>query len=160
MAPAILIISAAVAAAGSIQQGVAANREAEDQQKMADYNASVEQQKAKQIEAVGVFDSKQQAEEADRLASTQSAALGASGAVTTEGSPLLIKAKQAAQSDLENLLIGYNARVGANAANNQANLDIMQGKLVRKKGENEQTGSYFSAGSSLLKGFGSAWGGK
>ena len=80
--------------------------------------------------------------------------MGVAGAVPTAGAPLMLQAKQASESELENLMIGYTGRERAMAARTQAQLDIMGGKLARQRGRAEATGRYIGAGTTLLTGFG------
>jgi hypothetical protein len=152
----LMVVGTAVGAAGSIQGGMAAEAEGKSQQNMANYNAALQEREAQQIEARTALQQKQQAEAADRAASTMRAGLGASGAVTTAGSPLLIQAEQASQSELENLLTGYQGREEALASRSQGQLDIMGGKLARQKGSAAKTAGFMNAGSTLLTGFGAA----
>jgi hypothetical protein len=146
----------AMSAAGSIQGGMAAEAEGKSQQNMANYNAALQEREAKSIEARTALQQKQQAEAADRAQSTMRAGLGASGAVTTAGSPLLIQAEQASQAEMENLMIGYQGSEEALAARSQGKLDIMSGKIARQKGSAAKTAGFMNAGSTLLTGFGSA----
>jgi hypothetical protein len=149
-----------VSAGGAVYQGMAANTEGKSAQNMADYNADLAKQEAKAIEARGAVEQRLQAEEAARSLSSTKAGLGASGAVTTAGSPLLIQATQAAESEMDNLWMGYNTAVDASQARSQAAISRMEGKLARQKGRNKATGSYIGAGASLLTGFSGAGGAK
>jgi len=156
MATAALLAGTVLAAGGQNYSGASANAEGKSAQSVANYNASVEEQKAKNIEAKAEYDSKRHAESAAREMSSLTAGLGSSGAVMSEGSPLLIASKQSSELELENLMIGYNANTEATAARNQATLDRTQGKLYRQQGRNKATASYIGAGGSLLTGFGTA----
>jgi hypothetical protein len=152
----VTLIGAAVGAFGQIQGGLAADAEGKSQQNMANYNAALQEREAQQIEARTALQQKQQAEAADRAASTMRAGLGASGAVTTAGSPLLIQAEQASQSELQNLMIGYQGREEATASMSGAALSRMEGKIARQKGRAAKTAGFLKAGSTLLTGFGSS----
>jgi hypothetical protein len=136
------------------QQGQAASAQAQGQQAMSNYNAQVAEQEAKATEARAGYESRQQAEQANRYASSMQAAIGASGTVSTAGTPLLIQAKQAAQSELENLMIGYSGQVGADRARSQATLDRLQGGIYGQQAKNARLAGTVGAGSSLLQGFG------
>jgi hypothetical protein len=146
----------AMSAAGSIQGGMAAEAEGKSQQNMSNYNAALQEREAQQVEARTALQQKQQAEAADRAQSTMRAGLGASGAVTTDGSPLLIQAEQASQAEMENLMIGYSGQQEATAARSQGTLDVMSGKIARQRGQAGKTAGYLGAGSTLLTGFGTA----
>lgn len=147
----VLAIGASVA--GGVMSGMAAQQAGKDAKTMADYNAKVEQQKAKQLEAKAAFDQQRQAEASARGMGELEAGIGKSGAVGTVGSPLLIAAKQASEYELDNLLIGYEGKIGADAARSQASLDTMSGDIALRRGRNQAMGSYIGAGSSLLSGF-------
>jgi ABC-type Na+ efflux pump permease subunit len=155
MAPvAVLIVSAAVSAAGAVQQGNAAKSEAESQKNMADYNAQLAEREAQSIEQKTAFDQSREAEAGSERMSSLKAALGASGAVTSAGSPLLIMAKQASENELTNLGIGQEGQLAASRARSEGALQTMQGKIYQQGGQNAQTASYFKAGSTALDAFG------
>jgi hypothetical protein len=156
MAPALLIAGAGLAAGGQVYSGMAANAEGKDAQKIAEYNAKVNEQQAKAIEQKTIFDQRRQAEASEREMSSLTAGIGASGATMSEGTPLLIASKQASELDLENQMIGYEGGIAAQQARNEASLNRMQGKFYRAQGKNRATASYIGAGSSLLTGFGQA----
>ena len=99
--------------AGSIVEGVGAYKEGEAENKMAQYNVQLDKAKAKQIIAVTQAKQQKQAEAANRHAGSMEAGMAASGAVSTQGSPLLMIAKQASESELTNLNIGYEGAIGA-----------------------------------------------
>jgi len=138
---------------GMYQQGQAAAAQAKSQQVVAEYNARVAEQQAKATEQASLFESRRQAEEAERYQSSLRAGIGASGVVPTEGSPLLIEAQQAAESELENLMIGYEGQIGAGRARSQASLDRLQGSIYGQRAATASRSAMFGAGTSLLSGF-------
>lgn len=138
---------------GQIQAGRAASAEAKSQQNIAEYNAQIQEREAKAIEQRTALAQRRQAEAAARQLSALEAGVGAAGAVPTAGAPLMLQAKQASESELENLDIGYTGRERAVAARTQARLDIMGGKLARQRGKAEARGRYIGAGATLLTGF-------
>lgn len=144
----------ALAAVGQIGAGNAAAAQAEGQAAVANYNAKVQEQEARSQEAQATFRQRRQAEEAARIASSLQAGLGASGAVSSEGTPLLIQAKQAAESELDNLLIGYEGQLGASRSRSQAALDRMQAGIYGQQAGYARMGGMIGAGSTLLTGFG------
>ena len=137
---------------GGVSQAQAAKQQGQSQKAMMEYNARVEEQKARQIEAKTAYDQKRQAQAAQRRMSTLTANIGASGAVGTVGSPLLVAAKQQSELDLENLMIGYEGQIGAQEHRSQAGMDVMQGNLYSQAGRNRATGAYMGAGTSILGG--------
>jgi uncharacterized protein YqkB len=141
-------------AGGQIYSGLAANAEGKSAENMSRYNAAMQEREAQQIEQQTAAQQKLQAEQADRQMSTMRAGLGASGAVTTEGAPLLIQSTQAIQNEYDNMMTGYQGSEQALAARSQGQLDLLQGKIDRTKGKNAMYSSFIGAGSSLLTGFG------
>jgi hypothetical protein len=99
------------------------------------YNAKVQEREAVAQGQAASFKQGLQAQEADRLRSTQQAIAGTSGAVSDVGTPLLIQAEQAEQSELDNLLIGYEGIVGAQRSRSQAKLDLFKAGLAHEAGE-------------------------
>jgi len=148
-----MIAAAALAAGGQIYSGLAANAEGKSAQNMANYNAQLSEREATMTEQKTAYQQKLQAEEADRRQSTMRAGLGASGAVTTTGAPLLIQAEQANQDEMQNLMIGFEGQQEATALRSEATLQRMQGKQARKAGKNAMIGGFIGAGSSLMTGF-------
>lgn len=138
---------------GQIQAGRAASAEGKSRQNIAEYNAQIQEREAKAIEQRTALEQRRQAEAGARRLSTLEAGIGAAGAVTTAGAPLMLQAKQASEDELKNLMIGYTGREQAVAARTQAKLDIMGGKLARQRGKAEARGRYIGAGTTLLSGF-------
>ena len=141
-------------AAGMIGQGNAAAAQARSQQAIAEYNVKIQQREAAAQEQQALYRQKLQAQEANRMASSLRAGLGTSGAVLSEGTPLLIQATQAEQSELDNLMIGYQGRIARGQAINQAAIDRAQATIYGQQARSSATVGYTGAGTSLLTGFG------
>ena len=152
----LIVAGTAIGAAGAIQSGRIAEAQGRSAQNIANYNALVQEREAEALRQKAGFESKRQAKRAARVKSTLTAELGAAGGL---GSPVAadLVAEQAAELELENLLIGFGGEVGAGRAETQAELDRLQGKLYRRRGKAEREASYFRAGSTLLTGFGTAY---
>jgi len=146
----LLFIGATVA--GGVTQAQAAKQQGKDQQAMMNYNARVKEEEAKAAEQKGTLESQRQAEAASRRQSSLEAELGGSGAVPTAGSPLLIQAKQASESELDNLIIGANTVNEMAGLRSQSQLDYAQGKMYRKAGNNAATATYMNTGTTVLGG--------
>ena len=138
--------------AGGVMQAQAQRQQGKDQEAIMKYNAAVKEQEAKQIEAKAVLDSQRNAEQAERIRSSLRAKLGASGAVMSEGTPLLLQAKQASELEFDNLMIGYNANVDATRLRNGANIDRAQGKMYARAGSNAATATLMNTGGTVLGG--------
>lgn len=145
----------AAGAAGGIMGGFGAAQEGRNAYQMAKYNAAVKEQEAKAIEAKTGFEQTRQAEVAERAGGTMRARMGAAGVVATTGTPLLVQAKQASESELENLMIGYEGMTEAARARSEAAGMLAEGKLAKKRGKMEMWGKFMGAGGTLLSGFGS-----
>lgn len=147
------VLGTSVAVAGELQQARAIEAEAKAAQDIADYNANVKEQEAKARRLKAGFEQRRQAKRGERVKSAQVAALGAAGGL---GSPVAgdLAAEQAAELELENLLIGFEGEVGARRAESQAELDRFQGKLFRQKGKRQKRAKQIEAGTTLLTGFG------
>lgn len=157
MAQLLLLAGAGVAAAGAIQQGRAAEAAAESAQNIAEYNAAVQEREAQAIRQKATFEQKRQAERAAKVKSALTARLAAAGGL---GAPVAadLAAEQAAELELENLLIGFKGEVGARRALSQAELDRLSGRVARRRGEAKKQAALFRAGTTLLTGFGTAFG--
>ena len=103
-------------------------------QNIANYNAAVAEQQATAERQRAAFGQRRQAKRGAEIKSAQIAALGAAGGL---GSPVAgdLAAEQAAELELENLLIGFEGETKAKQLESQATLDILQGKLSRQKGK-------------------------
>ena len=148
-AMALMAAGVGLGVAGQIQQGRAAEAEARSAQNIANYNAAVMEQQAESERRAGQFRGIRQAKAGERVKSSLQAAIGKAGSPS-----LMLEAEQAAELELENLMIGYESELAAGRYESQATLDRMQGELYRRKGRNLATASYIGAGSTLLMGAG------
>jgi sRNA-binding protein len=140
-------------ALGQYQSGQAAAAQAKGQQAVAEYNAKVAEQQAKAEEQATAYKQRTAAEEAARYQSSIEAGLGTSGVVQNEGAPLLVQATQAAQSELDNMMIGYEGQVAAGQSRNQAGLNRLQGDIFGQQAKSAKAAGAIGAGTSLLSGF-------
>jgi len=145
---------AATGAFAQIKAGQAQVAEAKSQQRVSEYNALVAQREARAEQQRGVFAQTRQAEEAARQMSALRAGFGAAGAVPTMGAPVAALAEQAAESELEQLLIGYESQLAQQRLMSEAELRQMEAKAFRRRGKAARTASYLRAGTTLLTGFG------
>jgi len=149
---------ALLGAAGAMKSGAVAEAQAKSAQNMAEHNARVQEREAEARRQQALYEQKAQMRRAKRNRGSLIAGMAASGGL---GSPIAadLAAEQAAESELENLITGYEGELSAARAESQAEIDRLSGKLARKKGANLKTASYWGAGESLLTGFGSAYSG-
>jgi hypothetical protein len=160
MAPtALMLAGIGVSAGAQIMGGRAAAAEGKSEAAMANYNADVMEQQAKATEQKTAFEQQRESEAARRRQSSLEASLAATGAISTEGSPLLIKAKQASEDELTNLMIGYEGATEASRARNAATGYRMEATAAKSRGKSRALGAYMGAGGTLLTGFGKMdWG--
>lgn len=143
-------------AGGLIYGGISASQQGKSEQELAEYNASLERQRAREIESATRFKQLRQAEAGARELSAMQAGAGASGAVTTRDAPVIAQAKQEAELELENIGIGREGLIKAGQARSRAAMYKAQGKLAKRRGINEMIGSFAGAGGTLLGGFAEA----
>lgn len=156
--PLLAVAATGLMAYGQIQQGQAAEAEEKSASNIANYNAQVQEREAQAVEQRTALEQRRQAEAASRQMGTLRANLGAGGAVMTSGSPLMIQAKQASESELENLMIGYEGRTEASRARSAAEGYRLEGKMAKQRGKAAKRASYIGAGTTLLSGFSKAGG--
>jgi hypothetical protein len=148
-----LLLPAAIAtmATGQVMGAMSAKRQGENEAAIAKYNAAVSEQEAKQVEMRSRFESVRQAEDAERVGSELLVNVSASGSTPTQGAGLLARATQSVQSELDNLLIGYEGRIGASRARSQAAGYRMEATAAKQRGQAGFTsGIIGAAGTTLL----------
>lgn len=150
------VAGAVAAARGQRYAAEVAAAEAESQAALANYNAQLAEREAQAIEQKTKYEQQKQAEEAERRMGALEAGLGAAGAVTTTGTPLLIQAKQASEFELENLMIGYEGETEAAKARSEAEMQRYQSRIYQQRVGYEKKAGRIAAGTTLLTGFGSA----
>ena len=109
--------------------------EGKSAQNIANFNAAVAEQQAEAERQRAGFAAKRQAKKAAQIRSGLTAKIAKAGGL---GSPVAadLAAEQAAELELEGLLIGFEGEVAAGRAESQATLDRLQGKLAKQKGKN------------------------
>lgn len=136
--------AALVSAYGAIQQGQAA-------QDQANYQATIQQQQADRERQIAAANEQDYRRQQSRLMASRRAILGGAGVDAGEGSTLLVSEDMASESELQALRIRNGGEVSATRLTQQA-------ALTRMSGENAKTGGYSRAGASLLQGAGYAYG--
>jgi len=120
---------------GQIQQAKA-------QQKVFEYNAAVNRQRAEMIQQAGQLEVDKLRREKRRFTEKQVAAYAKAG-VRLTGSPLQVIADTATELEMDILIEDFNTRIGVINAQNSARLDELRGAQAMQSG-------YWSAGSTLL----------
>jgi len=149
------VLGTAFGVAGAIQQGNAAQAQANFQAQVARNNQIIAGRAAEDARRRGEIEAAQQGRKSAILQGRQRAALAGAGVTVGQDSALDLVADTAALGTLDALTIQSNAErealgFEAQAANFQADAE-----LARLSGQNAKTGSFLKAGSSLLTGVGS-----
>jgi len=131
----------------------AARAEAQSAQNIANFNAAVAEQQAKAERIRAGFAAKRQAKRGEQIKSKLRAALGKTGARIDVGTALAVEEEQAAELELENLLIGFEGEVLARRAMTQAELDRLSGRLAIERGRNLAAQRNVQFAATLLTGF-------
>ena len=134
-----LLTAAGLSAAGSLSQGIAANRQARFE------SAVTRQQAARELEISAAEETDFRRRQSAFLAERR-AAMGGSGIDVSTGSPLLSSEDFAAEVELNARRIRSGGQTRATRLEQQAN-------LTRSAGRSAMTRGLFRAGSSLLSGF-------
>ena len=156
-ATALMTVGIGMQAGGAIYAGRQQEAEYKASQRMDEYNADVAEQQAKAIEIKARFDQIRQAQAAQRIMGSLYAKMGASGARMDVGAPFLIASEQEAELELENLMIGYEAKIEAGRWLSQAQISRMRGKVAKMRAKYAKRAGYMKAGTSLLTGFGTMY---
>lgn len=110
-----------------------AYQEGQQQAALAEYNADVMEQQARQEEEAAKLEAYRMQEEKDRFLAAQRAAYSASG-FTLEGSPMEVMARTAGQFEYDIALNTYSRQLKAWGARSQANLYGYQAGAARRAG--------------------------
>ena len=147
-------LTAAGAAAGgyaAISGAQSASAQGKQQKALSEYNAQVQKQDAKAKQLEGLDKSHLMRERTRRLLADQQSVYGKAGVDTTSGSPLYVQMKTAELGEIDALMAGHNAQIGANRSYQQSRFDVQMGKSARRMGR-------MAAGQSLFSGAGTAAG--
>lgn len=145
------VASSAMGAMGAIQQGKAAQAQANFDAQMAERNAKISQNQAlAEGQATAQRESKQR-REARAFMGKQAAAFGSTGTAMS-GSALQLTEESATAAELDALNIRYEGTLKQQGLLADAVTQQYQAKGMRVAGENAKKASYLSAGSQLLSG--------
>jgi hypothetical protein len=124
-------------------------------QNIANFNAQVSEKEGEAAKLRSGFDQVQQAKDAERVKSTLRANLGSSGALDSVVATDLL-GEQAGESELENLLIGFEGEVADRQAKSKATGQRLQGKAAKASAKSRARQANVGFGikaASLLAGF-------
>lgn len=144
--------NAALGALSSIQQGRAAQAQANFQAAVQNQQVELQHQQAdRERQLTAVREAQLRRRQARDLASAR-ARLAAGGRDLAAGSALLLQEDAAAQDEFAALLERSVGLERAHAFENQANLSHLDASRLRFQGAGARQQSYFDAGTSLLRG--------
>lgn len=147
-----MVASTLLSATGSIQQGNAAAAAGRYNAQIAEMNAKISENRARDALERGKIEEQKKRKEIAKISGAQQAAMAANGVDISFGSPLDTLVDTAVQGELDALTIRsntyreeYDYRV--QAANQRAG-----GQLQKMQGKSAQAAGYIGAGSTILGG--------
>jgi hypothetical protein len=152
----LLVVSAAVGAAGAIQQGEAANQAAQANAQAMEYNAASDRARAVQASSMAGIKEDEMRRQGRSTIGSQLASSAAAGAGLD--SNLLRESIFNVESDAG--AIRYDGALKSAGLNDQATMGMFEASNARKRGESAQTAGYLNAAGSLLNGGNSYYAGK
>ena len=147
---------AAFSAYGAVQGASAARRAGDFSRAMAEREASILDQQAQTALELGVYDLEQFRDRFDELQDDTRVAYLKSG-VVLENTPLDVLAANAADAEIQEQGILWNAELQSKQIADSAVLRKLEGQLADMKGRMTQQGGYAQAAGSLLAGAGKAY---
>ena len=145
------VAAIAVAVVGAAVSAYAAYEQGQTQSAIGKYNQKLAKQQAEQKRLESEAAARAQKRKNDALLASQRALLGASGAVSSEGTPLLVQMDAAEQAALDEANVRY---AGESAARNLE----AEGRLYGYTAKRAERAGYIGAGASLLSGASTAVG--
>lgn len=143
------VISGVASIAAASAQASALNRQADAEEKIANWNAQRDREQAAYAQSSGAQEAAQRKEEADKAAAKARAARAQGGVATDTGSSLLLEEAFASESSYQQRIAMYNANREKKEYLNKANIGIYEGR-VRAQAKRDQ------ARAAMIGGFGSA----
>jgi hypothetical protein len=149
-ATAATVASGAIGAYGAIQSGQAQKKQARYQSAVERNNSQIATWQAQDATQRGQIEEQRQRLATARLRGSQRAAMASNGIEVGSGSPLDVLMDTAQLGELDALTIRSNAEREAYGFRSQSGNLMAQAGLTQMAGRSAQTGSYVSAGSTLL----------
>lgn len=143
----VAIAGVAVAAAGAGVTAYAASEQAAAQEDAAKFNEKTAENQALAARYAAQVEAENRREQYRRAKASQTARIGGSGVVGTEGSPLLVQLDAAEQAELDLQRVKYAGETGARSYESEAVIQGFTGRTARRQGQ-------IRAGTSLLQGVG------
>lgn len=131
-------------------EGEAAVSMAEQQKAIADYNASVNEAQATQVNLAAMDAAATRRTQLRSFLSQQSVVYGTSG-VTMSGSPLKVRKESAKRGGLDIARGKFNASIRAGQFRSQGELDRLQGESELRAGKIRRTQAFLNVGFDAAK---------
>tara|TARA_R110000850_G_scaffold91270_4_gene193839 strand:+ start:1250 stop:1801 length:552 start_codon:yes stop_codon:yes gene_type:complete len=144
-----MTIAVAVAAAGTVMQGYAAQQQGSFENDVSKYNARQQDNEATRTRNKGTEEEMKLREKTAQLTSTQRAQLGASGVEVDSGSALLLQEDAELLGEADALRIRSNYGDAADSLEAQSDITRSQGKAALQGGQNAFRSSLLKAGGSV-----------
>lgn len=154
---AMMIGSTVLGAAGSVQQGNAANASAKYNAQVADMNAKLSERQARDTVARGAIDEQQQRMKTAQIVGQQKAAMAANGVDLKFGSPLDALVDTATMGELDALTIRTNTYREERDIRQQGLNAQGQAAMMRAEGAAAKSGGFLNAFGTVLGGGASAY---
>ncbi len=152
IAPTLKTAGVGLGVIGAVTQGRADQARLRSEENIDRFNAQVQLREKTAIKQKAVFESKRAARTASRREAEQTVATAKKGIA---GSPVApdLAAAQAAEDELEQLLIAFEGEIGARRAQAQADIDLTAAGITRQKRKSAKAASRIKIGRTLLTGF-------
>lgn len=145
-----MAIVAGLQIVSTVSEGYAAKQKGKYENKVAQYNARVQENEATRARNIGVEEENIQREKTAQLLSKQRAEIGAAGVSLTSGSALDIQEQTELLGEVDALRIKSNFQIQAESLESQARLTRATGVAAKRAGDQAFTGSLLAAGGTLL----------
>jgi hypothetical protein len=157
MWPLLFAASIGLQAFSSYQQGQTQAEEYAYKEQEALYKAKVAEADAKALQRKTTFEQQRQIQEAAAAMGTMRVRQGTSGAQTDVGSPVIVRAQQWAEFELENFLIGLEGRTEKSKKKSEAAFETIQAGQYAKAAKRSVLSGLLGAGANVLTGVSSGY---
>lgn len=139
-----LAISAVTAVAGAGYSAYSQYEAGQNAAAIARYNAQQQQAQNEYVLKATAAKSLAEREENEKVLASQEAAFAAGGVVVNEGSPLTVRAKQAALLERRALNTDYEGAIAYRTGQGQVTQDVMEGDAAKAAGNLNAVGTLLS----------------
>lgn len=145
------LIGIALTAFGQIQEGMAAKAQGESEAAIAEYNAQLSEQRAKEAEKAAAYEAAMHEKKGERLQARQVAGYAKAG-VEFRGAPLAVLEETERELTMDKMMILREGTISAAQAKSQAQISRMRGEAAKKRGKYAYRGALLSAGGTMMTG--------